>query len=67
MERIFVSKKSAAEMLSISVRTLENLISAGELPAKRIGSRVVLSRRALKNFARRNHATTKIPSREVAE
>jgi excisionase family DNA binding protein len=67
MNTIFVSKKSAAALLSISVRTLEHLISAGELPVKRIGSRVVLSRHALENFARRDHVTSKSASREVAE
>jgi excisionase family DNA binding protein len=67
MESIFVSKKSAAALLSISVRTLEKLITAGELRVKRIGSRVVISRRALEEFGRRNHATTKPSPREVAK
>jgi excisionase family DNA binding protein len=67
MENIFLSKKSAAAMLSISVRTLENLIVAKELPARRIGSRVVISPRALEEFARRDHSTTKNPSRKVSQ
>jgi excisionase family DNA binding protein len=66
MQTILVSKKSAAALLSISIRTLENLIAAGELSAKRIGSRVVIHSRALQEFARRDHATAKKSSREVA-
>jgi excisionase family DNA binding protein len=57
MENILLSKKSAASLLSISVRTLENLVSAKELEVKRIGRRVVISRLALEDFARRDHPT----------
>ena len=67
MQKIFFSKKSAAEMLSISVRTLENLIAAKQLRAKRIGSRVVISSQVLEEFARRDHATVKADSRKVAQ
>jgi excisionase family DNA binding protein len=59
-ESVFLSKKSAASMLAISLRTLDNLIAAKEIPVRRIGRRVVVSRRALEEFARRDHVTTKI-------
>jgi excisionase family DNA binding protein len=66
MDSIFVTKKVAAEVLSISVRTLEHLIASKELGGvKRIGSRVVILRRALEEFARRNHRTAKTVSGEV--
>jgi len=58
-EPILLSKKSAANMLAISLRTLDNLIAAKEIPVRRIGRRVVVSRRAIEDFARRDHATTK--------
>jgi excisionase family DNA binding protein len=67
MQNIFVSKKSAAALLSISVRTLEKLISTKQLRVKHIGSRVLISRLALDDFSRRDHATAKKSSREVAE
>jgi excisionase family DNA binding protein len=66
MKNILVSKKSAAELLSVSVRTLEHLIASKKLGGvKRIGSRVVIERRALEEFARRNHQSTKTVSGEV--
>jgi excisionase family DNA binding protein len=54
---VLVSKKAAAALLSISLRTLDNLIASKEIPVRRIGRRVVLSRRALDVFARRDHLT----------
>jgi excisionase family DNA binding protein len=57
MENILVSKKSAAELLSVSVRTLEKLIAAGELPVVRIGRRVMIASDAVEKFARRYHVT----------
>jgi excisionase family DNA binding protein len=54
---ILLSKKSVAGLLSICVRTLEKLIAAGELPVIRIGSRVMIPRNAVENFARRDHST----------
>jgi excisionase family DNA binding protein len=67
VENIFVSKKSAAALLSISIRTLEKLISAKQLHVKRIGSRVLISRIALDEFGRGDHPTTKKSSRGGAE
>lgn len=60
-EKILFSKLASAEILDISVRTLENLIAAGEIPIQRIGRRVVITRQTLDKFAHRNHPT----SREV--
>ncbi|MBQ9685035.1 MAG: helix-turn-helix domain-containing protein [Oscillospiraceae bacterium] len=37
----YLTKKQAAERLQISVRTLEGLISRGQLPAYRIGPKAV--------------------------
>jgi excisionase family DNA binding protein len=67
-ESIFISRQIAAGMLDVSLRTLENLIATKQLPIRRIGRRVVISRQALDEFARRDHATTtKHVSQEVAE
>jgi len=67
-ESIFISRQIAAGMLDVSLRTLENLIATKQLPIRRIGRRVVISRQALEEFARRDHATTtnRVPQ-EVAE
>jgi excisionase family DNA binding protein len=54
-ETLLVSKRDAAAMLGVSVRTLENLISLKELPARHIGRRCLLERQVLERFARRDH------------
>lgn len=56
-EQLLVSKRDAAAMLGLSIRTLENLISLKELPARRIGRRCMIERQALERFARRDHRT----------
>ena len=56
-EKILVGKKEAAHLLSISLRNLDYIISRGELKPRRIGRRVLLSRRELEIFARRDHKT----------
>jgi len=49
---ILVSKKQAAEALSVSLRTIENLIAQKRLAVTRIGKRVLIPRRALEQLAR---------------
>ena len=56
-EQLLVSKREAAAMLGLSVRTLENLLSLKELPSRRIGRRCLIERQALERFARRDHRT----------
>lgn len=56
-DQILMSKRDAARMLSISVRTVDNLILRKELSARRVGRRVLISRKALEEFARRDHPT----------
>ena len=54
-DSILVSKRDAARLLSVSLRTVENLISRRELVVRRIGRRVLIPRRSLDQFARRDH------------
>jgi excisionase family DNA binding protein len=58
-EKLLFSKSASAELLDISIRTLEHLITAGQIPIQRIGRRVVISRRALDKFAHSNHASSR--------
>jgi excisionase family DNA binding protein len=51
-ERLAVDIRHAAEMLSVSPRTIQNYIAAKLLPARKIGRRTVISVRALENFLR---------------
>lgn len=50
--KLLFSKKEAAQALSVSLRTLENLVGRGELSVKRVGRRVLISRQALEHFVR---------------
>src|SRR5277367_5205501 len=51
------SREEAAEMLSVSPRTLDRLIAEKQLPIRRIGRRVLITHNALEQFTRRDHAT----------
>jgi len=62
-ESMLLSKKAAANLLSISLRTLEKLISAKELPVRRLGRRVLINREVLEKFANRKQPT-KVGARE---
>lgn len=54
-EQILVTRKEAARLISVSLRSLDYLILLGDLPTRRVGRRVLISRRALEQFARRDH------------
>jgi excisionase family DNA binding protein len=56
-QSLLVSKREAAAMLGLSVRSIENLISHKELTARRIGRRCLIERQVLERFARRDHKT----------
>ena len=56
--KLLYSKTEAAEMLSVSVRTIENLIMFSELKARRIGTRVLILHSSLLQFTRRDHKTS---------
>jgi excisionase family DNA binding protein len=52
-EPILLNKKTAAESLGVSVRTLEKLVRRRELLPVRIGDRVLFSRATLLTFVER--------------
>lgn len=54
-ERLLVGRREAAHMLSISQRSLDYLVAAKELTARRIGSRVLISIVELRRYARSDH------------
>ena len=55
--KLLIDKKTASSLLSISLRSLDYLISCGELKTRRIGRRRLIERRELERFARRDHQT----------
>lgn len=56
--KLLVSKREAAQMLSISLRTLDNLLRFNkELASRKIGSRRMIVFSSLLAFVRRDHVT----------
>jgi excisionase family DNA binding protein len=51
---LLVSKRDAAAALSVSVRTIQNLIIAKKLPTRRIGRRTLIPYSALRVLASRD-------------
>jgi excisionase family DNA binding protein len=56
-ESVAVSKVEAAQMLGVSVRTVDRLIALKELPVRRLGRRVLIPRNGLHNLLRSDHPT----------
>ena len=54
--RLQLSQKEAARILGVSLRTLQNLVAGKNLPVRHIGRRVLVHRKDLEAFARRDHA-----------
>jgi excisionase family DNA binding protein len=52
-EKLFVGRDTAAQLLDVSTRTIDDAIRAGTLEAFRIGRRVLIRREALVEFAER--------------
>jgi hypothetical protein len=53
--KLLVSRKVAAEMLSISVRGVDYLIAAGRLSTRRIANRVLVPIEEIRRFAQSDH------------
>ncbi len=62
---LLVSKKEAATLLGVCLRTIDNLIGTRQLPCRRIGKRVLIPYSSLVAFARRDHLAA--PAEGVAE
>ena len=55
--KLLVTKQEAAEMLSVSTRTIDRLLQGKELPYRRIGHSVRIPFDSLKAFTRRDSTT----------
>jgi len=55
-KKILYPRPESASLLSISLRSLDDLIARKELPVCRIGGRILIHRDELERFARRDHA-----------
>jgi len=59
IERLAYTKVEAAQALGLSLRTIDNLIAAKELPARGIGRRVVIPATGLQALIRCDHPTSR--------
>jgi excisionase family DNA binding protein len=53
--KLLVSREEAAEILSLSVRSIDYLLASKELPFRKIGTRTMIPLSALQAFARMHH------------
>jgi excisionase family DNA binding protein len=65
--KLLLTKKDVATALSVSLRTVDNLISRKELPVKRIGRRVLVPFSALVRFASSTRTQKTRPSSVVSK
>jgi len=56
-EQLYVGRETAAQMLDVSTRLIDDAIRAGDLEAFRLGRRVLIRRDTLIEFAERVTAT----------
>jgi excisionase family DNA binding protein len=57
---LLVSKRDAAALLGVCVRSVDNYIATKELPCRRLGKRVLIPYTALAAFARRDHLSATV-------
>jgi hypothetical protein len=55
VEKLLYSKQDAAEALSLSVRSIDYLITTQRLPMRRVGGKVMIPVAAVRRFAREDH------------
>lgn len=67
--RLLYDRKTAAKMLSISLRSLAYLLSRGEIHFRRIGAKTLIPHSELVSFARGHHPkpVSGVPASDVAE
>lgn len=53
--KLLVSREEAAEILSISLRSIDYLVATGRLSNRRIGTRVLIPVEDVRRFARSDH------------
>ena len=66
LKPVLVSKHDAAILLSISLRTVENLIARRSLRVCKVGKRVLIPYSSLEAFTKRDHETGQPKEKPVA-
>jgi excisionase family DNA binding protein len=62
-QKLFVGRETAAQMLDVSTRTIDDAIREGLLPASRVGRRVLIRVEALIRYAEREPKAADLDSR----
>ena len=52
MDKLLLTRKEAAELLSLSARSIDYLIAQGRLPSRKIGKRRLIPRIAVEKMAK---------------
>jgi excisionase family DNA binding protein len=58
LDPLLISKRDAAKLLGVCLRSIDNYIAEKELPCRRLGRRVLIPYTALVAFSRRDHLST---------
>lgn len=53
--KLLYTKREAAQLLSLSIRSIDYLITNREIASRRVGRRVLIHGDAIEQFARRDH------------
>jgi hypothetical protein len=66
VEKILFDRKSAAQALSISIRTLDYFLAAQAFETRKIGRKVLITAGSLKKFSQANHYGAVSQTQDVA-
>jgi excisionase family DNA binding protein len=55
VEKLLYSRRDAAEALSLSVRSIDYLITTNRLASRRVGGKILIPASAVRRFAREDH------------
>ena len=55
VEKLLYSRRDTAEALSLSIRSIDYLITTGRLTARRVGGKILIPASAVRRFAREDH------------
>ena len=55
VEKLLYSRRDTAEALSLSIRSIDYLITTGRLIARRVGGKILIPASAVRRFAREDH------------
>jgi hypothetical protein len=55
VEKLLYCRRDTAEALSLSIRSIDYLITTGRLIARRVGGKILIPASAVRRFAREDH------------